>query len=80
MLTCKEPSLKHFEKNQVKDMPAKSIDNSMLAVGNKDVYNKKTNPEFSVGCEINKNDSKCATLNTLRVIKLMGTGRPVLAI
>jgi len=51
MLTCKEPSLKHFEKNQVKDMPAKSIDNSMLAVGNKDVYNKKTNPEFSVGCE-----------------------------
>ena len=44
MLTCKEPSLKHFEKNHVKDMPAKSIDNSMLGVGNKDVYNKKTNP------------------------------------
>lgn len=51
MLTCEEPSLKHFEKNQVKDIPAKSIDNSTLGVSNEDVYNKKKNPEFSVGCE-----------------------------
>ena len=75
MLTCKEPSLKHFEKNQVKDMPAKSIDNSTLGVSNEDVYNKKNKSWILSGLwgwvEINKNDGKCATLNTLRVNVLL---------
>lgn len=45
------PVLRILQKNQVKDMPAKSIDNSMLGVSNEDVYNNKKNPEFSVGCK-----------------------------
>lgn len=35
------PVLRILPKNQVKDIPAKSIDNSMLGVSNEDVYNNK---------------------------------------